>query len=101
LQRHNRGRANAELEFVRPNGVHSVAVALDAPIGVRVRGSTGCYGVGMNAHARFHVKASAGPGVAENMMSGGVEIAGEGSQYAGAAGGWSCAATPARAAAFP
>jgi glutamate synthase domain-containing protein 3 len=40
----------------------------------------------MNKQAHIHVDGSAGPGVAENMMSGIVTIDGDASQYAGATG---------------
>jgi glutamate synthase domain-containing protein 3 len=69
-----------------PKGAHAVAVGLDAPIEVTVKGSTGYYCAGMNKQATVHVTGSAGPGVAENMMSGSVIIDGDASQYAGATG---------------
>ena len=69
-----------------PKGAHAVAVGLDAPIEVTVKGSTGYYCAGMNKQATIHVTGSAGPGVAENMMSGTVIIEGDASQYAGATG---------------
>ncbi|RLL60857.1 GltB/FmdC/FwdC-like GXGXG domain-containing protein [Paenirhodobacter hankyongi] len=69
-----------------PKGAHAVAVGLDAPIEVTVKGSTGYYCAGMNKQATVHVTGSAGPGVAENMMSGTVIIEGDASQYAGATG---------------
>jgi glutamate synthase domain-containing protein 3 len=73
-------------EIVNPKGSHAIAVGLDAPIDVTVRGSTGYYCGGMNKQATIHVDGSAGPGVAENMMSGAVIIEGDASQYAGATG---------------
>jgi Glutamate synthase domain 3 len=72
--------------ILNPRGAHAVAVGLDAPIEVRVEGSTGYYCAGMNKQATVHVTGSAGPGVAENMMSGTVIIEGDASQYAGATG---------------
>ena len=73
-------------EIVNPKGAHAIAVGLDAPVDVTVRGSTGYYCAGMNKQATVRVKGSAGPGVAENMMSGTVIIDGDASQYAGATG---------------
>ncbi|NDV01035.1 GXGXG domain-containing protein [Pseudoroseicyclus tamaricis] len=73
-------------EVLNPRGAHALAVGLDAPVEVRVKGSTGYYCAGMNAEATIHVEGSAGPGVAENMMSGTVVIEGDASQYAGATG---------------
>ncbi|SNT13077.1 GXGXG domain-containing protein [Tropicimonas sediminicola] len=73
-------------EIVNPKGAHALAVGLDAPIEVTVKGSTGYYCAGMNKQATVRVTGSAGPGVAENMMSGTVIVEGDASQYAGATG---------------
>ncbi|MFP4043229.1 MAG: protein GlxC [Rhodosalinus sp.] len=73
-------------EVINPRGSHAIAVGLDAPIEVAVKGSTGYYCAGMNKQATVRVMGSAGPGVAENMMSGTVVIEGDASQYAGATG---------------
>ncbi|WP_372572078.1 GltB/FmdC/FwdC-like GXGXG domain-containing protein [Ruegeria jejuensis] len=73
-------------EVVNPKGSHAIAVGLDAPIEVTVKGSTGYYCAGMNQQATVRVEGSAGPGVAENMMSGQVIVDGDASQYAGATG---------------
>jgi len=73
-------------DIINPRGSHAIAVGIDAPIEVIVKGSTGYYCAGMNKQARVHVQGSVGPGVAENMMSGTVVIDGDASQYAGATG---------------
>ena len=73
-------------EIINPRGAHAIAVGLDAPIEVRIKGSTGYYCGGMNKQATINVHGSVGPGVAENMMSGTVVIEGDASQYAGATG---------------
>jgi methylamine---glutamate N-methyltransferase subunit B len=73
-------------EVVNPKGSHAIAVGLDAPIEVTVKGSTGYYCAGMNKQATVNVHGSVGPGVAENMMSGAVIVEGDASQYAGATG---------------
>lgn len=73
-------------EIVNPKGSHAIAVGLDAPIEVNVKGSTGYYCAGMNKQATVRVHGSAGPGTAENMMSGTVIVEGDASQYAGATG---------------
>jgi glutamate synthase domain-containing protein 3 len=73
-------------EVLNPKGSHAVAVGVDAPISVDVRGSVGYYCGGMNSEATITVHGSAGPGVAENMMSGSVVVKGDASQYAGATG---------------
>lgn len=71
-------------EIHNPKGAHAVAVGLDGPLEVTIKGSTGYYCAGMNKEATVHVTGSVGPGVAENMMSGTVIIDGDASQYAGA-----------------
>ncbi len=73
-------------EIVNPKGSHAIAVGLDAPIEVTVRGSTGYYCGGMNKQATINVEGSVGPGAAENMMSGAIIVEGDASQYAGATG---------------
>ncbi|MCX7889059.1 MAG: GXGXG domain-containing protein [Rhodobacteraceae bacterium] len=75
-----------EWEIVNPRGAHAIAVGVDAPVEITVRGSTGYYCAGMNKQATIRIRGSAGPGVAENMMSGKVIVDGDASQYAGATG---------------
>lgn len=67
-----------------PDGAHSIAVGLNAPIRVEIGGHAGYYAAGMNKSATVIVHGNAGPGVAENMMSGRVEVAGFASGGAGA-----------------
>ncbi|GGC86283.1 protein GlxC [Chelatococcus reniformis] len=73
-------------EVLNPHGAHAVAVGLNAPVTVTIKGSVGYYCGGMNREAQVVVDGSAGPGVAENMMSGQVRVKGDASQYAGATG---------------
>jgi glutamate synthase domain-containing protein 3 len=80
------GANDMDFEVVNPRGSHSVAVGIDQPVNVEVRGSVGYYCAGMNDGGTVTVHGSAGPGVAENMMSGTVVIEGDASQYAGATG---------------
>jgi methylamine---glutamate N-methyltransferase subunit B len=56
-------------EVINPKGAHAIAAGVDAPVDITVRGSTGYYCAGMNKQATIRIKGSAGPGVAENMMS--------------------------------
>ncbi len=70
--------------ITNPNGTHAVACGLDAELEVEIDGHVGYYCAGMNKTAIVRVHGNAGPGVAENMMSGSVEIDGDASQYAGA-----------------
>ncbi|MEM9330032.1 MAG: GXGXG domain-containing protein [Pseudomonadota bacterium] len=86
LQAQSAGSNQTEWEILNPRGAHAIACGLDGPISVRVNGSTGYYCGGMNKEANINIVGSAGPGVAENMMSGKVVIEGDASQYAGATG---------------
>ena len=86
LQEAAKSQSNRAFEITNPRGSHAVAVGLDGPLSVTVKGSTGYYCAGMNKLATIHVEGSTGPGVAENMMSGEVVIEGDASQYAGATG---------------
>jgi len=80
------GANDTAFEVVNPRGHHAVAVGIDTPVTVEVKGSVGYYCAGMNDGGTVTVHGSAGPGVAENMMSGTVIIEGDASQYAGATG---------------
>src|SRR5215213_7343618 len=82
---HDLREGTNEVDWVvlNPKGQHSVAVGIDAPVRVEVKGSVGYYCAGMNKQATIIVEGSAGPGVAENMMSGMVVVKGDASQYAG------------------
>lgn len=74
------------LEIINPRGRHSVAVGLNAPISVTIKGHVGYYAGGMNQKAIVKIDGNAGPGVAENMMSGEVHVRGNASMAAGATG---------------
>ncbi|MGE3232094.1 MAG: protein GlxC [Hyphomicrobium sp.] len=80
------GTNETEWEVLNPRGQHAVAVGVDAPITVNIRGPVGYYCAGMNKQATVVVHGSSGPGTAENMMSGRVIVKGDASQYAGATG---------------
>jgi methylamine---glutamate N-methyltransferase subunit B len=82
----NDGTNETRWEIVNPRGSHAVAVGVNAPVEINVRGSLGYYCAGMNRQAKVTVHGSVGPGVAENMMSGEVVVKGDASQYAGATG---------------
>ncbi|SCM66282.1 GXGXG domain-containing protein [Donghicola eburneus] len=86
LQEAAKSQSNSAFEITNPRGSHAVAVGLDGPVSVTIKGSTGYYCAGMNKSATIRVEGSTGPGVAENMMSGEVVIEGDASQYAGATG---------------
>jgi len=67
-----------------PDGAHSIAVGVNAPVEIDIRGHAGYYAAGMNQHATVTIAGNAGPGVAENMMSGRVTVRGFASVSAGA-----------------
>jgi methylamine---glutamate N-methyltransferase subunit B len=74
------------LEILHPDGAHNIAVGLDVPVEVEVRGHAGYYVAGMNQQAHVTVHGNVGWGVAENMMSGSVRVKGFASESAGASG---------------
>jgi glutamate synthase domain-containing protein 3 len=74
------------VEVLNPNGAHSIAVGIDHPVDIDVRGHGGYYLGGMNKHAHITVHGNVGWGVAENMMSGSVRVKGFASESAGASG---------------
>ena len=86
LQALDGGVTDLDWRVVNPQGAHSVAVGLTAPIKLTVEGHVGFYCGGMNQNAEIRVEGHAGPGLAENMMSGSVRVTGNASQMAGATG---------------
>ena len=86
LQKQTTDTNQSKWEVINPKGSHAIAVGLNAPIEVTVKGSTGYYCAGMNQQATIRVTGSVGPGAGENMMSGTVIVEGDASQYAGATG---------------
>jgi glutamate synthase domain-containing protein 3 len=73
-----------EVFVENPDGAHSLAVGLNAPVHVEICGHAGYYAAGMNKEATVVVRGNVGPGVAENMMSGHVDVSGFASGGAGA-----------------
>jgi glutamate synthase domain-containing protein 3 len=69
-----------------PLGEHAIACGLTLPLTIEIDGHVGFYCGGMNKEADIIVNGHAGPGVAENMMSGTVRVKGNASQSAGATG---------------
>jgi glutamate synthase domain-containing protein 3 len=74
----------ATVRVENPDGAHSIAVAVDAPVRIEITGHAGYYAAAMNQQATVVIEGNAGPGVAENMMSGRVEVTGFASGGAGA-----------------
>jgi glutamate synthase domain-containing protein 3 len=86
LHKQSAGTKETQWEILHPKGRHPLAVGVDAPLNIDIKGPVGYYVAGMNKHANIVVHGSAGPGAAENMMSGKVLVKGDVSQYAGATG---------------
>jgi len=69
-----------------PMGQHSIAVGLDGPLQIDIKGHVGFYCGGMNKESEITIHGHAGVGTAENMMSGTVWVKGNSSESAGATG---------------
>ncbi|OYV35292.1 MAG: protein glxC [Acidocella sp. 20-61-6] len=70
-------------QILNPRGQHAVAVGVTVPVTIQIDGHVGYYCAGMNDGAAITIAGNAGPGVAENMMSGVVHVKGDASQAAG------------------
>lgn len=70
--------------ILNPRGEHAMAVGVTVPVEINIDGHVGYYCGGMNDGAVITIDGNAGPGVAENMMSGTVHVRGDASQAAGA-----------------
>ena len=70
---------------LNPDGAHSIAAGVNAPVDIEIDGHAGYYAGGMNQHASILVRGNAGPGLAEGMTSGAVRVKGFASVSAGAA----------------
>jgi len=77
--------AVTRVKVLNPDGAHSIAAGVNAPVDIEIDGHAGYYAGGMNQHASILVRGNAGPGVAEGMTSGRVHVKGFASVSAGAA----------------
>ena len=84
LNQHLHGDVSGKVSVSNPGGKHSVAVGAMASHSVEINGNVGYYCAGMNSDADIRVNGHAGPGLAENMMSGRVHVTGNASQYCAA-----------------
>lgn len=84
LNQHLHGAVSGKVVVNNPGGKHSVAVGATDSHEVEINGNVGYYCAGMNADASIIVNGHAGPGLAENMMSGRVTVTGSASQYCAA-----------------
>ncbi len=78
--------AATQITAVNAKGKHAVAVGATQLHNITIDGNVGYYCGGMNQHAHIHVKGHAGPGLAENIMSGSVRVTGNAAQYCAASG---------------
>lgn len=85
-QLHREAVPKERYEILNTMGRHAIAVGLDSPVEVIVRGHAGYYCAGMNKQADVTIEGNAGVGVAENIMSGRVHVKGYASQSAAATG---------------
>jgi glutamate synthase domain-containing protein 3 len=84
LHHHVSPNGGQAIDLLNPDGIHNIAVGLDAPLEVNIIGHAGYYAAGMNQLANVTIHGNVGPGVAENMMSGRVHVKGFASVSAGA-----------------
>ena len=84
LNLHLHGDVSGKVNVSNPGGKHSVAVGATASHTVEINGNVGYYCAGMNSEASITINGHAGPGLAENMMSGRVHVTGNASQYCAA-----------------
>ena len=59
LQKQTDETNQKDWEIINPRGSHAIAVGVDAPINVTVRGSTGYYCGGMNKHCLLYTSDAA------------------------------------------
>jgi glutamate synthase domain-containing protein 3 len=76
----------SHVDVLNPEGAHNIAVGINTPVTIDVRGHAGYYCAGMNKFADVTIHGNVGWGVAENMMSGSVRVKGFASESAGATG---------------
>ncbi len=81
---HDQGSSDSRVTVNNSAGRHNVAVGAVHPCRIEINGHVGYYCAGMNQHADILVRGNAGPGLAENMMSGTVRVTGNASQYCAA-----------------
>ena len=82
---HSKLNGERRVRVLNPDGAHSIAVGVDAPVKIDIEGNAGYYAAGMNKQAEVMIDGNAGPGVAEGMSSGRVHVRGFASVAAGAA----------------
>ena len=74
------------VEITNPRGMHNIAVGVDWPGKIDIRGHAGYFIGGMNKQSTIIIDGNVGWSVAENIMSGLVHVKGNSSECAGASG---------------
>jgi glutamate synthase domain-containing protein 3 len=78
--------SGVRVDILNPNGMHNIAVGLDAAAEIDIRGHAGYFIAGMNKRSNVTVHGNVGWSVAENIISGSVRVKGCASECAGASG---------------
>lgn len=81
---HGQELPDSRVTVHNPAGKHNVAVGAMHACQIEINGHVGYYCAGMNQRADIMVRGNAGPGLAENMISGTVRVTGNASQYCAA-----------------
>jgi len=76
----------SNVEIVHPRGMHNIAVGVDWPGAIDIRGHAGYFIGGMNKQAAITVHGNVGWSVGENIMSGLIRVKGNASECACASG---------------
>jgi len=80
------GSGAKHVEVLNPNGRHNLAVGVDAPVSIDIRGHAGYFVGGMNKLAHITVHGNVGWSVGENIMSGSIRVKGNASECVAASG---------------
>lgn len=83
---HHRLDGVTRVEILNPRGMHNIAVGVDWPGPIHIRGHAGYFIGGMNKRADIVVHGNVGWSVSENIMSGTIRVKGNASECAGASG---------------
>ncbi len=86
LHREMRDAAPRRIQVLHPDGLHNIAVGVNAPVSIDIMGHAGYFTAGMNRLADVTVHGNVGWSVAENIMSGTVRVKGFASECAAASG---------------
>ena len=79
-------QAVSKVEILNPRGMHNIAVGVDWPGEIDIRGHAGYFIGGMNKQATISVHGNVGWSVGENIMSGLIRVKGNASECVGASG---------------